>query len=215
MADGAGGHESGEVASAAIKAALEDIPPGLSASEMLAQVRLRLQATHAWLLDEAARRGPRVTIASTVAVLIARDGHFACLWAGDSRVYLLRDGTAAADHPRPQPRAGAGGCRRASAPDEAEGHPARQRHHPRGGGAEAEAFELDKVSGPMLPGDRFLLCSDGLFKAVDAPQVESLLGEPGEDPPSLRLIAAALARTASDNVTAVTVEAAGEAGRLS
>jgi hypothetical protein len=58
VADGAGGHGSGDVASAAIIAALQVIPPGLSAAELLAQVRLRLGAVHAELQAEAARRGP-------------------------------------------------------------------------------------------------------------------------------------------------------------
>src|SRR5580692_5293380 len=83
VADGAGGHDSGEVASGMIRESLEEIPVGLSAAELLSAVRLR---------KEAARRGPDVTIASTVVVMLARNDHFACLWAGDSRAYLLRHG---------------------------------------------------------------------------------------------------------------------------
>ena len=44
------------------------------------------------LRAEAQRRGPDVIIASTVVVMLARNDHFACLWAGNSRAYLLRDG---------------------------------------------------------------------------------------------------------------------------
>src|SRR6516225_11312436 len=47
VADGAGGHEAGEVASRMIADALEAIPPGLPAGEMLAQIRLRITAIHA------------------------------------------------------------------------------------------------------------------------------------------------------------------------
>ncbi len=92
VADGAGGHEAGEIASGMLKDALEAVPTGLSAAELLAQVRLRVERVHQALRDEAQRRGPRAIIASTLVVLLARDGHFACLWAGDSRIYLLRNG---------------------------------------------------------------------------------------------------------------------------
>lgn len=207
VADGAGGHEAGEVASAMIKRALEDIPVGLSASEMLAQVRLRLQATHEALREEAARRGPRAMIVSTVAVLLARDGHFACLWAGDSRIYLLREGQlqqVTRDHSLVQEMVDAGALR----PEEAEGHP-RSNVITRAVGVETEALELEKFTSRAFGGDRFLLCSDGLFKALTADQVGTLLRADAADTPADRLISAALAVHASDNVTAVAVEARG------
>ncbi len=92
VADGAGGHAAGEVASGMIADALQTIPTGLSAAQLLAQVRLEIEQTHLALREEAARRGPDVLVASTVVVMLARGDHFACLWAGDSRAYLLRDG---------------------------------------------------------------------------------------------------------------------------
>ena len=90
VADGAGGHQSGEVASAEVVAALQDIAAGLSAGEMLQEVRGRLERVHERLRDASEERGQGVVMATTVVVLIARDDHFACLWAGDSPAYLLR-----------------------------------------------------------------------------------------------------------------------------
>ena len=90
VADGAGGHESGEIASAEVAGLLQTIGEGLSAGEVLLEVRSRLEEAHARLREMASARGARVTVASTVVVLLARDDHFACLWAGDSRAYLLR-----------------------------------------------------------------------------------------------------------------------------
>jgi len=65
VADGAGGHDAGEVASGLIATALDSIPPELSAEETLTQVRMRMAATHAALRERAARQGHGV-IASTV-----------------------------------------------------------------------------------------------------------------------------------------------------
>lgn len=205
VADGAGGHDAGEVASGMIREALEAIPPGLSAPEILAEVRARVEATHAALRAEAARRGPDVVIASTIVVLLARNQHFACLWAGDSRAYMLRGGVLqqiTRDHSLVQELVEAGAIR----PEEADGHP-RANVITRAVGADLEDFSLDKVSGRIQPGDRFLLCSDGLCKTVPDAELAALLGDAAGVPPAQALIAAALALNASDNVTAVAIEA--------
>jgi len=205
VADGAGGHQAGEVASGMIAEALEAIPSGLSASELLAQVRMQIESTHAALRALAMQRGPNVTVASTVVVLLARNEHFACLWAGDSRVYLLRGGEfrqITRDHSLVQELIDSG----AITPAEAEGHP-RANVITRAVGADVEEFVLDKVSGRLMAGDRFLLCSDGLCKTLPGAQLAELLGADDGVPWPQAMIAAALAMNASDNVTAVTVEA--------
>ncbi len=201
VADGAGGHDAGELASGMLKEELEAIPPGLSASELLAQVRLRVEDVHQALREKAAERGPRSVIASTLVVLLARDGHYACLWAGDARAYLLRDGVivqVTRDHSLVQELVDAG----AITAEEAEGHP-RANVITRAIGA-AEALELDKVSNRLVVGDRFLLCSDGLNKTLSDVELAGLLSDPD---PAERLIAEALARRASDNITVVAIKA--------
>jgi protein phosphatase/serine/threonine-protein phosphatase Stp1 len=203
VADGAGGHAAGEVASGMIADALEAIPSGLSASELLAQVRLAMEHTHTALREEASRRGPDVLVASTVVVMLARDDHFACLWAGDSRAYLLRGGMLrqiTRDHSLVQELLEAG----AIGPDEAINHP-RSNVITRAVGAEIDEVLLDKVSDRLLPGDRFLLCSDGLCKTLPENELASLLAAVDGTPPQA-VIDAALALDASDNVTAVMVE---------
>ncbi len=203
VADGAGGHGAGDVASAAVVGALADLPPGLSASEMMAQVRLRIGAVHTDLQRRGAASADRDLMASTVVVLLARGSHFACLWAGDSRAYLLREGSlcqVTRDHSVVQELVEAG----LLAPEDAENHPDAN-IITRAVGAE-DALELDKVSGRILPGDRLLLCSDGLFKALAEGDIETRLAAgDGAD----EFIAAALAAGARDNVTAVVVSAEG------
>ena len=148
--------------------------------------------------------GENVMIASTIVVMLARNEHFACLWAGDSRAYLLRRGELqqiTRDHSLVQEMVDAGLVR----PEDAEGHP-RANVITRAVGATMDnAFEMDKVSDRILPGDRFLLCSDGLCKTLSASDIASLLASDNGVSPPEALIAAALAAKASDNVTAVTV----------
>ena len=203
VADGAGGHQSGEIASAAIAEALNDLPPSLSAGEVLAEVRLRLESVHQSLSAEAARLGAQTMIVSTVVVLIIRDDYFACLWAGDSRAYLLRDGELqqiTRDHSLVQQLVEAGAVR----PEDAEQHP-QANVITRAVGVIGEALELEKVSGPLYPGDRFLLCSDGLSKTLTEQEVSSLLSAPAGVAIPDAMVAATLERRGRDNVTAVVV----------
>ena len=219
VADGAGGHAHGAAASRAVVAALDTIPPGLSAAEMLAQVRLRLGAVHAALLTSAVEQGDGCVMASTVVVLIARGAHFACLWAGDSRAYRLRGrllDQLTHDHSLVQELVDEGGITEA----DADVHPQRN-VITRAIGGGADELQLDKMTGRLLAGDRFLLCSDGLCKALSAAELVRWLSEDvplgnapigdasGGNGAAGLLVAAALEQRASDNVTAVVVEVAG------
>jgi serine/threonine-protein phosphatase Stp1 len=203
VADGAGGHQAGDVASRIITDTLKAVPPGLGASALLAEVRHRLAHAHNVLLAEAARRGPHAMLASTIVVLLARDDYYACLWAGDSRAYLLRGGRfrqLTRDHSLVQELFDAGAISAAEAA-----------HHPSSNiithAVGADVLELDKVTDRLLPGDRFLLCSDGLFKTLPEPELARILAAE-DDLPVERLLRAALEHQADDNVTAVAVEAA-------
>jgi protein phosphatase/serine/threonine-protein phosphatase Stp1 len=155
VADGAGGHQAGEVASGMIAEALDSLPPGLSAPELLGAVRARIAETHRALREEAARRGGNTMIASTLVALLARGEHFACLWAGDSRAYMVRDGEMrqiTKDHSLVQELVDSGTI----AAEDAESHP-HANIITRAVGADIDDLVLDKVSGRLQHGDRFLL----------------------------------------------------------
>ena len=195
VADGAGGHAAGEVASGMIADALRAVAADV------ARVREAIGRTHEALRAEAARRGPREMVASTVVVLLAEGERFACLWAGDSRAYRLRGGTLrqiTRDHSLVQELLEAG----AIGPEEVEGHP-RGNVITRAVGGDHDALVLDEVGDRLMAGDRFLLCSDGVCKVLG----EEALGElMGGEAPATALVAAALATKAGDNATAVVVE---------
>jgi protein phosphatase/serine/threonine-protein phosphatase Stp1 len=201
VADGAGGHEDGAYAAAALARGLDALPAGLGAGELLACARQTVIAVNAALLAEQARRGTG-PIVSTIVILLARGDHYACLWAGDSRVYVLRQAgltRLTRDHSLVQELVDSGALRA----EQAEQHP-RANVITRAVGAEEE-IALDKISDAMQPGDQFLLCSDGLFKALDESVIAGLLRE-GAD--AAALIQAAVAARATDNVTAVVVRIA-------
>jgi protein phosphatase/serine/threonine-protein phosphatase Stp1 len=203
VADGAGGHQAGDVAARIVADALDAVPAGLGAAELLAEVRLRVEDAHRLMQLEAAQRGPDASLASTIVVLLARGDHYACLWAGDSRAYLLRNGRLRPlthDHSLVQELLDGGAITVA----EAAIHPDRN-IITRAVGGTTETVELDKISDRLRAGDRFLLCSDGLFKTLPEADLVALLAE-GGSPSAERLVAAALDRLADDNVTAVTLK---------
>ena len=204
VADGAGGHQHGEAASGLLKQVLERLE-GVAPEDLVAEVRSGVSQAHRALRaraeTEARQLGGSVTIASTLVVLLADDLHFACLWAGDSRAYHLRDGALSRltrDHSLVQDLVDAGELAQA----DAESHP-HANVITRAIGANGPDIELDKVTGRAEPGDRFLLCSDGLTRALDEAAIAPLAG--GHDP-AQALIAAALDAGARDNVTAVVLE---------
>ena len=205
VADGAGGHDAGEVASGMIADALEAIPPGLDAQAMLTEVRARIDEVHESLLAECARRGPDVTSASTAVILVVRGTHYACLWAGDSRAYRYAAGVLeqiSRDHSLVQELVDSGQI----APEAAEAHPNANVITRAVGAPDADGFLLDKTTDELRPGERFLLCSDGLTKSMSDAEIAALLGQGGDT--AAQLVAAALARQARDNVTAIVVDVA-------
>jgi serine/threonine-protein phosphatase Stp1 len=203
VADGAGGHQAGDVASHIVTDALAAVPTGLSAAGLLAEVRLRLAHAHQLLQIEAARQGSEAMLVTTIVVLLARHDYFACLWAGDSRAYLLRGGNLCQvthDHSLVQELVDAGEI----TPAEADNHPSRN-IITRAVDSAADSVELDKVTDRLHAGDRFLLCSDGLFKSLAERDLLELIASDG-DTAAERLIAAALDGHAEDNVTVVMIE---------
>ena len=201
VADGAGGHEAGDVASRIVTDTLKTVPTGLNGTELLLEIRHRIADAHDALWMEASQRGPHAMLVSTIVLLLARDDYYACLWAGNSRAYLLRAGRfrqLTRDHSLVQDLFDAGAISAA----EAERHPAANTITRAVG---AESLELDKVTDRLCPRDRFLLCSDGLFKALPQKKLTHLMAQ-DPIPPAEHLLVAALDSQADDNITALVVE---------
>jgi len=203
VADGMGGHDAGDHASQLTIAALDQIPPPVSAPTFLSGVKAALHAANAQLREEAAGRGPGRIIASTVVTLLAFGQHYACVWAGDSRLYRLRDETLqqiSRDHSHVQEMID----RRLLSPQEARNHPY-SNVVTRAVGA-ADELELETCHDRLRPGDLFLLCSDGLTKELEDDEIRAILMRESLFDAPYALIESAVAHGASDNVTVVAVQ---------
>jgi protein phosphatase len=206
VADGMGGHAYGDVASAAVVAALDGLPPAASPAGGVDAVRERLDKVNHDLRMEAAARGVPV-IGSTVVVLLARGRDIACLWAGDSRIYLCRQGRLqqlTRDHSQLE-------ALRASGADMASVI-ASANMITRAVGA-SDTLELDVATSNARDGDVFLLCSDGLSNPVDEAALAAGLAACADcSQAAHELVALALANGGRDNITAVVVRAEDRSG---
>ena len=204
VADGMGGHQAGEVASGLIVEALARVDDTSSGYAFLDDVQGSIQRVNRTLIARAAVMAPGAVIGSTVVALLAFGGHYACLWAGDSRGYLLRGGRfeqITRDHSRLQELIDAGSLSRADARSYT-----RSNVITRAVGV-TDRLALDMQQGPVEPGDVFLLCSDGLTGMLEDREIAALLQVPSLDAAADALIARTLERGAKDNVTVVLARA--------
>ena len=201
VADGMGGQGSGDVASAKGAAALAAAPAPRSAPAFLADFEARVVAANAEMRALARAKGAHL-IGTTLAALLIHDSHYACVWCGDSRVYLLRDGDLTRltrDHSEVQDLLDRGLI------DEDEARVWPRRNIVTRALGVSETPELEIVDGPVRLGDRFLLCSDGLTGHVTDPELRVLMAGADLAMAARELIDLTLRRGAKDNVTAVLV----------
>lgn len=203
VSDGMGGHEGGDFASRTVVDAIAILPPDLPATEKFGQLRNVLKGAHDLILSEAQRRG--ATMGATVVTLVLSDGHFGVLWAGDSRLYRMRDGQMellTSDHSLVAAFVEAGQLTW----DEAGNHP-QSNAITRAVGV-GEVLELDRIHGEMLSGDRFLLCSDGLNKYASIAELGAMVAGVPIEMVTDTLIQMALDRGGADNVSVIVVDVA-------
>ncbi len=202
VADGMGGHHAGEVASAMVIEALETVDLETDAPQIAADAKNALQAVNARLLDLSRNQFQNRTIGSTVVAVTADESRYACIWAGDSRAYLLRNGEASQltrDHSLVQSLVDAGML----SPEEAEFHP-NANVITRAVGVE-DILKIDSVAAELFPGDQFLIASDGLTRFVKADRLFAELKSDDLEAAADRLIDLAFAGGAPDNVSFVIV----------
>lgn len=200
VADGMGGHHAGEVASASIVDHLGTIGLATSATDLRARFEDRLNRAHREIRGIARSKG--VTIGSTVAALLTKDGRFACLWSGDSRVYLVRNGSitqVSRDHTEVQELFDRG----VITAEEARVWP-RKNVITRAVGVTDEVA-MDFQHGEALVGDIFILCTDGLTAHVSDSEIRAAVLAAPPRASCETLLKLVLERGGTDNVTVLVV----------
>jgi protein phosphatase len=220
VADGMGGHVAGEVASRVAVEAIQSFihetagadknrtwpfpfDPTLSfeANRLKAAFRLANRRIAATIADSQDLRG----MATTASALLASKNSACVAHVGDSRVYVLRDGRLEQlthDHSWVEEQVRAG-TMTASA---AKQHPWRNvvtRALSGGEDPEVDVTEIEPVRG-----ERYLLCSDGLFSVVTDERIAEILGDRHASLEDVcrRLVEAANAAGGPDNITALVLQ---------
>jgi protein phosphatase len=140
---------------------------------------------------------------STIVTMLAGQGYGACVWAGDSRLYRLRDDKLEAlsrDHSQVQRLIDAG----VLSAEQAESHPNANVITRAVGGA--AALVVDVVMFDILPADRFLLCSDGLYNELSVADISTTLSQGNVADCAQSLIDQAVHNGARDNVSVIVLE---------
>lgn len=203
VADGMGGHALGDFASRLVIDALDKLPATGNLTDFATAAGANLQAANRQLRMEAAMRAVPI-IGSTVVALFARDRRCRYLWAGDSRLYLYRNGhlsLLSRDHSQVEELKARGSL----SAEEAIDHPARNLLT-RAVGA-TDLLDLDEVAVEVDDGDMFLLCSDGLSNEVSDSEICAALVAGDCRQASEVLIDMALKHGGRDNISAVVVRA--------
>lgn len=203
VADGMGGHAKGDVASQMIVEAMKKVHEGVKLESYIDDIEERLLDVNRRLVAKAREAEKKTTIGSTVVLMLTYGKYCLYAWAGDSRLYRLRNNELrqmTTDHSQVEVYVEQGLISR----EEAAVHP-HGNMITRAVGA-ADVLLLDMDIQEMKTGDRYLLCSDGLTKHTNDLEFEEMLQEGTPEECCKGMIQQTLDRGAGDNVTAIVID---------
>lgn len=209
VADGMGGHAAGEVASAIASQMIGTrLCTGCGVEFGLDTARENFRSAFVEagreIVRQASENASRVGMGTTATVLVLRpDGHYIVGHIGDSRAYMLRDGSMAQitrDHSWVQEQVDRG----VITPDQARNHP-QSNIITRALGTEPDS-QPDIFVGEIAAGDRFLLASDGLTDMLSERRIAAIIAKEDEPEAAVaKLVKEANLAGGLDNITAVVV----------
>lgn len=210
VADGMGGHQAGERASAIAVAAIEHFTLNTfrwfftadhsGAQAVLAQFQTAVKAADARIAEEAEGHPELKGMGTTVTMAFHLGSQVCLVHAGDSRAYLHRAGELlqlTKDHTLVAELVLKGSVRE----EDVAAHPLRHVITNVVGGP-AVGVKVEALAFEVVAGDRVLLCSDGLTEMVTADAIAAVLTAEAEPEAAARqLLALALAGGGRDNIT--------------
>lgn len=200
VADGMGGHSSGDVASQIARdTILERVREGEDLSEAI-------QSAHEEVLKEAGIREGSEGMGATVVAVLTDGADYQVAWVGDSRAYLF-DGQLmqiTRDHSYVQDMVLAG----AITAEEAGTHPSRHLLTRCLGVNADDTFEIGLRRGRFSRGQELLLCSDGLTDELSDTEISEILSTSAPAQQRVdKLVSAAVEKGGKDNITVVLLPA--------
>ena len=199
VADGIGGQSRGDYASSTVVAQLRGFARQNSVLANLQDIETRLQVAHEKCRTAFRKHRP----GTTIAAMYAHGNYCFLLWAGDSRIYRLRDRKLeqlTQDHSMAQEKYARGELTEQEMADHHTAHVLT-----RSVGAHRN-LRLDMHYTPVQGGDRYLLCSDGLYNPAEFGQICSALGQGSPSDACDSLVDLALESGGRDNITVVIVD---------
>ncbi len=207
VADGMGGYEAGDVASKMIATSLSEIEKDEYLNTFIDKIENKIIDANNRILEYAQIMHDGRILGSTIVSLLIKGQVGVCLWAGDSRLYLLRNNQLqqlSRDHSHVQELIDQGTITE----EEAVSHPD-SNVITRAVGTSEELY-VDINAFNVQLGDTFLLCSDGLYNAVDESEIEQHMRSHDTDDAVKKMIEKALENGAPDNVSIIMVKNASE-----
>ena len=172
LADGMGGHNAGEVASADVLANLQfffnDLPKGLSINEFNEMMLVWLDSVNSMIASKGLLDPDKSGMGTTLIAVAYYEGKYYWMNCGDSRLYRLRDGK----------------LTQLSTDHSLNTFMGEKRHsnivtNCIGGGCKSSYLDLYEFTADFMQGDTYMLCSDGLNDMVKDDHIERLMKEKG------------------------------------
>jgi len=200
VADGMGGHDHGEIASAIARDHI------LQAVKNKTPIKQAILEANQEIIDSSMEKPGDLPMGTTIVLLKVKGHQFDCAWVGDSRVYRLTNNVLSplsSDHSYVQELVD----QDLITTEQARSHPHRNVVTQALGVTDNSEISVSENHGKIKPNDKFLICSDGLTEEVDDAAIEAIMKKPlAPKEISDQLLIQALENGGSDNITAIVIE---------